>query len=81
ALFERILPILAFSNQHIEVSIAFWKGVRVRQGIFATDRFRPPVRPLDPVQAAEAELLGERALALDAAMAADAHPASHRASR
>jgi 4-hydroxy-tetrahydrodipicolinate synthase len=65
ALFERALPILAFSNQHIEISIAFWKRVRRRQGIFATDRCRAGVRPLDSVQSAEADRLAARALALD----------------
>lgn len=67
-LFERVLPILAFSNQHIEVSIRFWKGVRRRQGLFATDSCRPPVRPLDSVQAGQAEALGRRAMALDAGL-------------
>jgi 4-hydroxy-tetrahydrodipicolinate synthase len=65
ALFERMLPILAFSNQHIAVSIAFWKGVRKAERIFATDLCRPPVAPLDAVQKAEAALLAARAEALD----------------
>jgi 4-hydroxy-tetrahydrodipicolinate synthase len=65
-LFERMLPIVSFSNQHIEVSIRFWKRYRVRQGVFALDRCRASVRPLDAVQSAEADLLVERALALDA---------------
>ncbi len=64
-LFERCLPIITFSNQEIGISIAFWKKVRQRAGLFATDRARPPVGELDHVQAAEAELLAERALALD----------------
>jgi 4-hydroxy-tetrahydrodipicolinate synthase len=66
ALFERMLPVITFSNQHIEVSIRFWKRYRVRQGVFALDRCRAGVRPLDAVQSAEADLLVERALALDA---------------
>jgi dihydrodipicolinate synthase/N-acetylneuraminate lyase len=65
-LFERALPILAFSNQHIEVSIRFWKSVRRRQGLFATDSCRPPVHPLDAVQIEQAEALGRRAIALEA---------------
>ena len=32
ALFERMLPVITFSNQHIEVSIRFWKRYRLRQG-------------------------------------------------
>lgn len=63
ALFERILPIITFSNQHIEVSIRFWKRVRVLGGTFTTAACRA-ARPLDPVQAAEAELLAARAIAL-----------------
>ncbi|MFO1070340.1 MAG: dihydrodipicolinate synthase family protein [Geminicoccaceae bacterium] len=65
ALFERMLPILAFSNQHIGVSIAFWKGVRKAERIFSTDLCRPPIAPLDAVQKAEAALLAARAEALD----------------
>jgi dihydrodipicolinate synthase/N-acetylneuraminate lyase len=66
ALFERCLPVLAFSNQHIAVSIAFWKQVRRLQGIFATARCRPPVPPLDPVQQQEAQRLAARVLELEA---------------
>ncbi len=70
ALFERMLPVVTFSNQHIEVSIRFWKRYRVAQGVFATDRCRASVRPLDPVQSAEADLLVGRAIALDSEIAA-----------
>ncbi len=63
ALFERILPVITFSNQHIEVSIRFWKRVRVLAGTFSTAECRA-ARPLDPVQAAEAELLAKRAITL-----------------
>lgn len=70
ALFERALPILAFSNQHIEVSIRFWKSVRHRQGLFSTDGCRPPTRPLDTVQAQQSATLGSRAIALEAELSA-----------
>jgi 4-hydroxy-tetrahydrodipicolinate synthase len=66
ALFERALPVLAFSNQDIDVSIRFWKLVRRRQGIFSTERCRAPVRTLDPVQQEEAERLTRRAIELEA---------------
>src|SRR5690606_39137364 len=69
ALFGRVLPVIAFSNQHIAVSIPFWKGVRVRQGIFASGLCRPPIAPFDPVQAAEARHLGAYAMALEAELA------------
>ncbi len=69
ATFERILPIISFSNQHIEVSIRFWKRVRVLEGVFASAECRA-ARPLDPVQAAEAERLAIRALRLSQELAA-----------
>ncbi len=53
-LFEAMLPVLAFSNQHIDVSIRFFKLLRHAHGLFATDRCRPPVPTLDPVQRREA---------------------------
>jgi 4-hydroxy-tetrahydrodipicolinate synthase len=65
AAFERALPVIAFSNQHINVSIPFWKHVRRRQGLFDTERCRPPIPALDPVQQAEAERLAAIACALD----------------
>ena len=54
SLFEDCLPVVVFSNQDIGTSIAFWKKIRRTEGIFTTERFRPPVRGLDEVQAAEA---------------------------
>ncbi len=66
-LFERCLPVLAFSNQDIGTSIAFWKRVRMTSGIFETDRCRPPVQPLDEVQSAIADRLVRRLPELEAA--------------
>jgi 4-hydroxy-tetrahydrodipicolinate synthase len=71
AWFERLLPVLAFTQQHIDVSIRFLKHLRHRQGIFATDRCRVPP-PLDGFQAAEMARLVPRAQALDAAAQAEA---------
>jgi 4-hydroxy-tetrahydrodipicolinate synthase len=67
ALFERALPVLAFSNQHIQVSIPFWKQVRQQRGIIATTHCRPPIAALDPVQQAEADRLARRAIELETA--------------
>lgn len=39
-LFNRLLPILAFTNQEIAVSIAFFKRLLVRKGIFACECMR-----------------------------------------
>ncbi len=65
ALFEAILPILAFANQHIEVSIRFFKALRRTAGLFATDACRPPVAALDAVQDRECRRLVDLALAIE----------------
>ncbi|MCA9449748.1 MAG: dihydrodipicolinate synthase family protein, partial [Candidatus Omnitrophica bacterium] len=39
-LFDRILPILAFSNQNLDTSIRFFKRILHRKGIFATVKTR-----------------------------------------
>ena len=67
-LFELILPVMVFTNQHIDVSVRFWKYVRVRQGIFTTANCRLP-RELDVIQLAEAERLCDRVLTLESAAA------------
>lgn len=40
ALFDRLLPVLNFSNQHINISIRFFKMMRHREGLFSTDHCR-----------------------------------------
>ncbi len=37
ALFERVLPVLTYSNQHIDTSIRFFKELRKAEGLFDTD--------------------------------------------
>lgn len=69
AIFERALPLLAFTNQHIDVSIRTWKRYRWRGGIFATDHCRAPP-PLDAIQSAECDRVVARALELDREFAA-----------
>ncbi|MCB2011533.1 MAG: dihydrodipicolinate synthase family protein [Geminicoccaceae bacterium] len=64
-LFEEILPIIAFSNQHIHVSIRFWKLEHLMKAIFTTLHARPPVAELDEIQLAEAASLAKRAIALE----------------
>lgn len=44
ALFRRILPILTFSNQHLDISICFFKRLLFRQGVFKTDHVRTSER-------------------------------------
>jgi dihydrodipicolinate synthase/N-acetylneuraminate lyase len=68
-LFEAALPVLVFANQHIDVSIRFLKQLRVVQGLFATDRCRPPVAQLDRFQQRSADRLARRAQALEGRIA------------
>jgi len=44
---NRLLPVLAFSNQHLDISIHFFKRLLHRQGIYATPRVREPILPFD----------------------------------
>lgn len=46
-LFEELLPVLAFSNQHLDLSIHFFKRLLHAQGIFSTSRVRSPILPFD----------------------------------
>ena len=66
ALFDRLLPILGWQNQHIDISNRFLKRLAVRQGIFATDALRRPDIPFDDVHRGIADELIEAALALHA---------------
>jgi 4-hydroxy-tetrahydrodipicolinate synthase len=66
ALFDRLLPILGWQNQHIDVSNQFLKLLAVRQGIFAGASLRRPDVPFDAVHRRVADELIEDALALHA---------------
>lgn len=47
ALFGQIIPVLAFSNQHLDISIHFFKRLLYRQGIYKTPNVRNPILPFD----------------------------------
>ncbi len=64
ALHERLLPILTFSNQHLDVSIHFFKRLLHAQGIYATPRVRVDSRRFDAVHARAAAAYIARAQAL-----------------
>ncbi len=68
-LHESLAPVLAFSNQHIDVSIRFFKRLRQREGVFRTDVCRAPVRALDADQLRELEAQMERVLRLQEELA------------
>lgn len=69
ALFEQLLPFVAFSNQHLEVSIRFFKRLRELDGCFSSAVCRAPTPELDPFQQATLERLAPRAVALDRSLA------------
>lgn len=46
-LFDRLLPVLSFSNQHLDISIHFFKRLLFEQNIYRTMRVRQPILPFD----------------------------------
>jgi 4-hydroxy-tetrahydrodipicolinate synthase len=48
-LFQQILPVLAFSNQHLDISIHFFKRLLHKQGIYPTANVRQPILPFDKI--------------------------------
>ncbi len=48
-LFRKMLPILAFSNQHLDISIHFFKHLSHKQGIYKTPNVRQPILPIDDI--------------------------------
>ena len=69
-LFDRVLPILAFSNQHLDISIHFFKRLLSAQGIYSTPDVRPPILPFDETHMRVADELIARAIALEKEVAA-----------
>ena len=67
-LFESLLPVLAFSNQHIDISVQFFKRVLVTKGVFRTATVRTPIMTLDAVQEQTAAALVDRVLSLEASL-------------
>jgi dihydrodipicolinate synthase/N-acetylneuraminate lyase len=45
--FNEALPVLAFSHQHLDISIHFNKRLMHQLGVFSTDRVREPILPFD----------------------------------
>jgi dihydrodipicolinate synthase/N-acetylneuraminate lyase len=64
-LFQKILPVLAFSNQHLDISIHFFKRLLSRQGIYPTDKVRNPILPFDVVHQSIADQLIERVIGIE----------------
>lgn len=64
ALFDRLIPILVWQNQHIDISNRFLKEFAVRQGIFRTARLRAPTVEFDAVHRRIGAELVEQAVRL-----------------
>jgi 4-hydroxy-tetrahydrodipicolinate synthase len=54
-LFYEMLPTLSFAHQHIDISIKFYKTLRVKERIFETHFCRAPIKNFDKFQNDEAE--------------------------
>ncbi|MDZ4858677.1 MAG: dihydrodipicolinate synthase family protein, partial [Candidatus Hydrogenedentes bacterium] len=66
ALFHRLAPILMFSNQHLDISIHFFKRLLQAQGIYKTSRVREPILPFDVHQSRYAASLILAAIEIEA---------------
>lgn len=64
-LFYEILPVLAFSNQHLDISIHFFKQLLYRQGIYPTPNVREPILPFDSMHQEIAEKWIDRIIQLE----------------
>ena len=54
-LFLKIIPVLAFSNQHLDISIHFFKRLLYKQGMYPTINVREPILPFDKFHQAIAD--------------------------
>jgi len=63
-LFYEITPILAFSHQHVDISIHFNKRLIHAQGLFSTANVREPILPFDKYHEKVANELIEKAIDL-----------------
>ncbi|HNR31358.1 MAG TPA: dihydrodipicolinate synthase family protein [Candidatus Hydrogenedentes bacterium] len=70
ALFDRLLPVLAFSNQHLDISIHFFKRLMHGQGVYAADRVRAPIVPFDAYHERVADELIDYVMQLEREIAA-----------
>jgi len=65
-LFYRVLPVLSFSHQHLDISIHFNKRLVNRQGLYSTAVVRDPILPFDAYHEYVADELIEYAIDLNA---------------
>ncbi len=65
SLFNELLPVLAFSNQHLDISIHFFKRLLWKQGIYPTPNVRNPILPFDTIHEAIADELIEKVIKME----------------
>ena len=63
-LFSKIVPILSFNHQHIDIAIKFSKMLRVTEEIFTTELCRSPISEFDIYQLEEANIHIEKVISL-----------------
>lgn len=64
-LFHEILPVLAFSNQHLDISIHFFKRLLWKQGIYPTPNVREPILPFDDFHIQSADILIQKVMEME----------------
>ena len=65
SLFEDVVPYLAWSHQHIDVSIQFLKRYCLKRGLFSTACVRPPILTYDDYHERCGDELIERLIAME----------------
>lgn len=76
ALFNEILPILAFSNQHLDISILFFKRLLWKQGIYPTPDVRQPKISFDKIQQEIADGLIQKVMEIEDRIKKEINPAN-----
>ncbi|MCG8308406.1 MAG: dihydrodipicolinate synthase family protein [Cytophagales bacterium] len=64
-LFHEILPVLAFSNQHLDISIHFFKRLLWKQGVYPAPIVREPILPFDEIHRETADQLIEKVMEIE----------------
>ena len=65
ALFHQLLPVLAFSNQHLDISIHFFKRLLFCQGVYSTPNVRQPILPFDDIHQRIADPLIDQVIRME----------------
>jgi dihydrodipicolinate synthase/N-acetylneuraminate lyase len=67
-IFNELLPVLAFSNQHLDISIHFFKRLLYKQGVYPTPNVRPPITSFDEIHCKTADDLIEKIIQMTSAI-------------